>query len=170
MHYSRHCKIKGIEHLTSFELMIILSLLLICSGDIELNPGPSTSHVDSESFDESSILNYFSIVHYNIQSISNKVDLIGSELRNFNIICLTETWLSHNTSDDSLKINEFKLYRSDRQADNYGGVCVYILVDGLIWNYRISNVSGWKLIFIIENFFLEHFIDHQILQLKLYRL
>ena len=58
MHYSRHCKIKGIEHLTAFELMIILSLLLICSGDIELNPGPSTSHVDSESLDESLILNY----------------------------------------------------------------------------------------------------------------
>ena len=97
MHYSRHCKIKGIEHITRFELMIILSLLLIRSGDIELNPGPSTSHVDSELLDESLILNYFSIVHYNIQSISNKVDLIGSELRNFNIICLTETWLSHNT-------------------------------------------------------------------------
>ena len=52
--------------------------------------------------------------------------LIGSELRNFNIICLTETWPSHNTPDDSLKIDEFKLDRSDRQADNYGGVCVYI--------------------------------------------
>ena len=126
MHYSLHCKIKGIEHLTAFELMIILSLLLLCSGDIELNPCPSTSLVDSESLDESLILNYFSVVHYNIQSISNKVDLIGSELRNFNIICLTETWLSHSTSDDSLKIDEFKLYRSDQQADNYGGVCVYI--------------------------------------------
>ena len=114
MHYSRHCKIKGIEQLTAYELMIILTLLLICSGDTELNPDPSTSHADSESFDESLILNYFSIVHYNIQSISNEGDLIGSELRNFNIICLTETWLSHNTPDDSLKINEFKLYRSDR--------------------------------------------------------
>ena len=47
---------------------------------------------------------------------------------------------------------------------------MYILVEGLIWNYRISNVSGLKLIFIIENFFLEHSLDHQILQLKFYRL
>ena len=129
LHYGRHCKIKGMEHLTLFELFeltIVLSLLLIRSGDIELNPGPNNPNNDSESLDESLILNYFSIVHYNIQSISSKVDLIGSELRNFNIICLTETWLGQHIPDDSLKINEFKLYRRDRQTDNYGGVCVYV--------------------------------------------
>ena len=126
LHYGRHCKIKGIEHLTSFELAIFLSLLLIRSGNVEVNPGPIVPQADSESLEESFILSYFSIVHYNIQSISSKIDLIGSELRNFNIICLTETWLNQNTPDDSLKINEFKLYRKDRQADNYGGVCVYI--------------------------------------------
>ena len=91
LHYGRHCKIKGMKHLTLFELTIIRSLLLIRSGDIEPNPGPNTPNTDSESLDESLISNYFSIVHYNIQSISSKVDLIGSELRNFNIICLTET-------------------------------------------------------------------------------
>ena len=84
------------------------------------------TYADFESLGESLLLNYFSIVHYNIQSISSKFDLIGSELRNFNILCLTETWLSHNTPDDSLKIDEFKLYRRHRQADNYGDVCVYI--------------------------------------------
>ena len=91
-----------------------------------MNPGPIVPQTHSESLDESLILSYFSIVHYNIQSISSKIELIGSELRNFNIICHTETWLNQNTPDDSLKINEFKLYRRDRRADNYGGVCVYI--------------------------------------------
>ena len=113
LHYARHLKIKGIEHLSLFELSIVLSMLLIRSGNIELNPGPSTAN--SESVDESLILNYFSIVHYNIQSIPNKVDLIGSELRNFNVICLTETWLGQNTPDENLKINGYKLYRRDRQ-------------------------------------------------------
>ena len=65
-------------------------------------------------------------MHYNIQSIPNKVDLIGSELRNFNVICLTETWLGQNTPDENLKINGYKLYRRDRQTDNHGGICVYI--------------------------------------------
>ena len=100
LHYGRHCKIKGIEHLTSFELAIFLSLLLIRSGNVEVNPGPIVPQADSESLDESFILSYFSIVHYNIQSISSKIDLIGSELRNVNIICLTETWLNQNTPDD----------------------------------------------------------------------
>lgn len=114
------------EHFTLFELTIILSLLLIRSGDIEPNPGPNTHYTDAESLDESLILNYFSLVHYNVQSILSKVDLIGSELRNFNIICLTETWLGQDTTDESLKINEFSLYRRDRQTDNHGGVCVYV--------------------------------------------
>ena len=91
LHHGPHCKIKGMEHLTLFELTIILSPLLIRSGEIEPNPGQNTPNTDSESLDESLILNYFSIVHYNIQSNLSKVDLIGSELRNFNIICLTET-------------------------------------------------------------------------------
>ena len=126
-HYGRHCKIKGIEHLNSFELMIVLSILLIRSGNVELNPGPNSSNTNSESFDESIISNYFSIVHYNIQSINHKIDLIGSELRNFNIICLTETWLNHNISSDSASIDNFKLFRRDRQADNPGGgICVYV--------------------------------------------
>ena len=126
LHYGCHCKFKGMEHLTLFELTIILSLLLIRSGDIEPNPGPNTPNIDSESIDESLILNYCSIVHYNIQSISSKVDLIGSELRNFNIICLTETWLGQHIPDDSIKTNEFKLCRRDRQTDNYGGGYVYL--------------------------------------------
>ena len=48
LHYSRHAKVKGIEHLNQFELLIIMSLLLI--GGIERNPGPSSeSSVDSNS-------------------------------------------------------------------------------------------------------------------------
>ena len=106
---------------------VVLSILLIRSGNVELNTGPTSSNANSDSSDESLILNYFSIVHYNIHSVSNKTDLIRSEFRNFNIICLTETWLNHNTSDDSVNINGYKLYRRDRQTDsNGGGVCVYI--------------------------------------------
>ena len=72
LHYGRHCKIKGIAHLTSFELAIFLSRLLIRSGNVGVNPGPRVPQADSESLDESLILRFFSIVHYNIQSISSK--------------------------------------------------------------------------------------------------
>ena len=87
IHYWRHCKIKGIKHLTTFEPIVFLSLLLIIhAGDIELNPGAGFLQNDSSSLVDSLITNYFSIVHYNVQSISNKVNLIGSEFTNFKVI------------------------------------------------------------------------------------
>ena len=49
LHYGRHNKIKGLDYLTSFESLIILSLLLLKSGDIETNPGPDTDSLSSSS-------------------------------------------------------------------------------------------------------------------------
>ena len=127
LHYALHCKVKGLKYLSSFELLIILSLLLIRSGDIELNPGPNLleSESDSITMDDVSISKCFSIVHYNIQSVTNKIDLIGAELNNFSVICLTETWLNDHTANDSISLDGYKLYRRDRGGDNHGGICVY---------------------------------------------
>ena len=113
LHYGRHYKVKGKAHVTTFKLIIFLSLLLINAGDIKLNPGPVTSQNDTGSVDDSLISSYFYVVHYNIQSILNKVDLLGSELRNFNIICLTETWLRPSRTDEALRVDNFRLYRRD---------------------------------------------------------
>ena len=128
LHYSRHAKVKGIEHLNQFELLIIMSLLLI--GGIERNPGPSSeSSVDSNSdlsATEHIIEDKFSIVHYNVQSIANKLDLIESELRSFDIICITETWLDGRISDEDIKFENFNLFRRERPGDNHGGICVYV--------------------------------------------
>ena len=43
LHCCRHFKVKGLMYLSFFELMIILSLLLLRSGDVEPNPGPEFS-------------------------------------------------------------------------------------------------------------------------------
>lgn len=40
MHYSRNFKTKGLNYLSLFETLILLSLLLLKCGDIETNPGP----------------------------------------------------------------------------------------------------------------------------------
>ena len=76
LHYALHCKVKGLKYLISFELLIILSLLFIRSGDIKLNPGPNIleSESDSITMENVSISKYFSIVHYNIQSVMNIID------------------------------------------------------------------------------------------------
>ena len=68
-----------IEHLNYFELLVIMSMLLIAG--IKRNPGPlSDSFVSSSdsitSAEEQAIKDKFSVVHYNVQSILNKLDLI----------------------------------------------------------------------------------------------
>ena len=68
--------------------MIILSLLLLRSGDVEPNSGPKFSDSDSapsssssSSFSSSNTIlqENFSVVHHNIQSLLNKVDILESE-------------------------------------------------------------------------------------------
>lgn len=131
LHFYRQAKVKGLHYLTFFELLVILSLLLIRSGDVELNPGPdpdlslSTTGLScSQNLTE--ISNNFSVVHYNIQSLINKVDILESELNDFNVICLTETWLDARTQTEDIEFNGFKTFRRDRIADSHGGLCVYV--------------------------------------------
>ena len=128
LHYGRQLKIKGIDFLNLFEFLIVMSLFLIAS--IESNPGPSSEDSYSSTASSSFLDNLnrkgkFSIVHNNILSITNKVDLIESELGMFDITSLTETWLDHRTSYDDLDINGFNLYRRYRPGDNHGGICLF---------------------------------------------
>ena len=102
LHYHRHLKVKRLKFLSTFELLIVLSLILIRCGDIELNPGPELDSDSSSStasaFSDLELKNKFSVVHYNVQSILNKVDIIQSELQQFDVISLTETWLDNTIS------------------------------------------------------------------------
>ena len=65
-------------------------------------------------------------MHYNVQSIANKMDLIQSELCNFDVICITESWLDGRTSDNDIKIEDFELFRIDRPGDHHSGIYVYV--------------------------------------------
>ena len=67
-----------------FEFLIIISLLFI-SG-IERNPGPVSSASfsslsSSTTLEEKLIKDKFSVVHYNVQSIVNKLDIIEMEFK-----------------------------------------------------------------------------------------
>ena len=108
--------------------------LLVCSGDIHPNPGPSISpnvSLDSESITSSTVSllglsNSLSIVHYNVQSILPKLDNLYTELKEFDILTFSETWLSNSTHSDDLRLPNYSTpERKDRQ-DGYGGVCVYV--------------------------------------------
>ena len=89
------------------------SLLLLLSGDVELNPGPKRNYS-----------NAFSICHWNLNSISAhnyaKVFLLKAytAIHKFDIICISEIYLDSSTSsdDNNLEISEYTLVRSDHPS------------------------------------------------------
>ena len=102
MHYYCHMKLKGIDRLDTFDYYMWLRVLLYLSDDVEVNPGPindSSDSRNSSSLFSDSMLNgsemvreNFSIVHYNVQSALQKLDILETELSNFDVISFSETW------------------------------------------------------------------------------
>ena len=76
-------KVKGLRYMSSRELMIILLLLLLKSGDAEQNIDPELSDYSSSfsslfSSSNTILPEHVSLVHYKIQSLLNKVDILES--------------------------------------------------------------------------------------------
>lgn len=114
-----------------------LWVLLLISGDVHPNPGPastsSSTSSTSSSHDSSLFINtinlskYLSFIHYNVQSIANKIDILSAELTDFDILAFSETWLHPNIHTNDILIPEFKPpERKDRQRDRHGGVMLYV--------------------------------------------
>lgn len=132
LHHFRHFKEKGLGKLTSFELLTFFLILLHQAGDVEKNPGPTSesSSDSSEPFQFPQLQGHLSMVHYNVQSVLNKLDCIEPELSDFSIISLTETWLSDSVQTEDLKFNNFQNpFRRDRVGDRHGGILVYVKRD-----------------------------------------
>lgn len=92
---------------------VILLLLLLTSGDIELNPGPPSNNRN------------ISIWHSNIRSLNqSKVLALKADIANeFDIIALTETFLNNHDLDLQ---GYHPIYRKDRQNRDGGGIAAYI--------------------------------------------
>lgn len=97
-------------------------LLLLISGDIELNPGPINSS------------DTLSVIHVNARSLRNKIDLFEAECNDFDIVTVSETWLADRPTTDrdtdttlSIHLTNFHapvcLHRPD---DPHGGVAIYV--------------------------------------------
>ena len=107
----------GVSPNTSFWLQILLVLL---SGDVEINPGPTRTPK----------LN-LSICHWNLNSISAhnyvKLSLLRAYLA-FHNLDLPKTYLNSSNSpdDETLEISGCNLVRSDHPLNSKrGGVCMY---------------------------------------------
>jgi len=101
---------------TSQTKYIAICLLLFMCGDIHPNPGPSTTRGDG-----------ISIVHVNARSLQYKTLFLEAELGKFDIITVSETWLSDKVDQDSICLNGYHPpVRRDRPGDSHGGVAVYV--------------------------------------------
>lgn len=131
-----HGRLKSVSFLTQFECLCWLSIILLKCGDVHKNPGP-TLHNQSDSTSDTSSLNsdpivqmknnMFSFVHYNIQSLVPKLDIVTHEFQDFDVIAFSETWLHESVSQQDIRIPHYHPpIRKDRETDHYGGVAIYI--------------------------------------------
>ena len=119
-----HKKMQVYVHVNSkiiifFFCSFFVLILLLKHGDIEINPGPKKK-----------LSKCFSCCHWNVNSIlaHNKLSLLTAynSALNYDLICLTETYLDSAIDPNNLLINDYKLLRTDH-PDNVkrGGVCLY---------------------------------------------
>ena len=93
-------------------------LLLICAGDIELNPGPRKINTSYN----------FSFCHWNLKSIAahnfSKLSLLEAYnvQQKFDMVCLSETFLDSSIpiNDERLNMKGYKLIRADNPSSGVG--------------------------------------------------
>ena len=102
-----------------------LQLLLILSGDIELNPGPNTNYSDLINFTKHK---GFVVLHQNIRGLQGGKDLIADVLfhnKKIEIFSLSETFLRNNVIFDT-EIRGYDFEHECRSEGKGGGVGAYI--------------------------------------------
>ena len=71
------------------------------------------------------------IGHWNIRSLNPKIDEIRSivDKNDFDIFCVSETWLHEYIIDDEIHIPGYDIYRRDRNTGAGDDVCIYVKED-----------------------------------------
>ena len=104
------------------DLILWLFCLLLLSGDIAENPGPSSASSTSSMSSLSSVSlppydSHLSMCHINIQSIVPKLDILQFEAQPFDVFIFTETWLNDSVNAEEIKLINFNdPFRCDRDT------------------------------------------------------
>ena len=118
-------------------ILVVILLLLIMANDVELNPGPPTPSVVKE----------MTVIHLNAGSIRNKIDIISTETSKYDIVTVSETWLSDTIENKDILLPGFSPpFRLDRNG--HGGVAIYAKSD-IICKPRLDlHVDGLEAIWV----------------------
>ena len=67
------------------------------------------------------------ILYYNARSVLSKMDELRATMstQHPHIVCVVETWLSPDISDNELQISDYQLVRLDRDRHG-GGILMYV--------------------------------------------
>ncbi|XP_047141104.2 uncharacterized protein MAL8P1.12 [Hydra vulgaris] len=102
-------------------------------------------------------LNKIMILHVNIRSLNNNfeklLNLLEETKNRFNIVCLTETWISNNIDNTSnFYIPHFKLISFKRQVNKRGGGVIIYVNENIVYYVRndLSASDSDKEILTIE--------------------
>ena len=90
-----------------------------------LSPSPISSPSDSPKISGSNSLR---VLYFNARSLLPKLEelqVLVSVHKPLNIICITESWTSHDITGQELSIPGFHLFRRDRNRHG-GGVLMYV--------------------------------------------
>ena len=114
-------------------------LLILLSGDISLNPGPTHQH-KLQCLNEWNIFKSRGLrfIHLNINSLLPKIEVLRIIAKSTNamIIGINESKLDESVLEPEIEIDDYKILRCDRNRHG-GGVACYIRND---WSYIIISV------------------------------
>ena len=89
--------------------------LLVLSGDIHPNPGPESNSSFNDTID--ALNQGLSIMHINIQSLRQKITIAEVEFQPYDVVVISETWLSSEIDNRDLHLTNFHPpIRCDRQV------------------------------------------------------
>ena len=113
-------------------------ILILLSGDVSLNPGPSQMQLNDDKIWKPVITRGLHFCHLNVNSLLSKIDEIRdiSNLIKPAVLGITESKLDSSVTNSEVNINGYSIIRNDRNR-NGGGVACYVRND-LCFN--IKNV------------------------------
>ena len=113
-------------------------ILILLSGNVSLNPGPSQMELNDDKIWKPLITRGLNFCHLNVNSLLSKIDEIRDISNRIKpaVLGITESKLDSSVTNLEVKINGYSIIRNDRNR-NGGGVACYVRND-LCFN--IKNV------------------------------
>lgn len=109
---------------------LLIFILLLISGNVQPNPGPTDSLLRNSGFNTPSDFKTrtgLGFIHLNARSLISKLDMlrIWAHSTDADIIVISETWLNKSTLDNDICIDGYKVYRTDRPSRG-GGIAMFV--------------------------------------------